>query len=67
MSKKRELTHYEPIALSGESTVVAEFFPMELGKRATNPKLNWSENSLRNFNRRPMRCELLNKKLQLSL
>ena len=27
MSKKRELTHYEPIALSGESTVVAEFFP----------------------------------------
>ena len=27
MSKKRDLTHYEPIALSGESTVVAEFLP----------------------------------------
>ncbi|MXW14520.1 MAG: hypothetical protein F4069_02645 [Rhodothermaceae bacterium] len=27
MSRKRELTHYEPIALSGESTVVAEFLP----------------------------------------
>ena len=27
MNKKRKPTHYEPIALSGESTVVAEFLP----------------------------------------
>ena len=41
MSEDIQPFRYEPIALSNESTVVAEFQPDAWGCRHTSPKLNW--------------------------